>query len=414
MRQPAATGPVDEDLFVTVAQHQDTSPGVLEQRERMRCFRDVVAHPTWSIERQIEETLRVGCDRLCLETGLVARAISETRIEVLYRFPSDDEDGAAGDLRRRLCAHAFRAGRTLALDHASASPWRREPAVAEHHLEAYFGVPIRVAGRAFGSLCFFSREPRVRPFRACDFEYVELLGCWLGTMIERREAEQLRGRFIEEVMAAQERERQRIARELHDLAGQNLIGVLFRLRTLEASLPAAAAAEAETIRALIKDTLEDLKRLARGLHPIALDDLGLAPALSRLVAEIAEAHPLEVELDLGRRTSADPEEMPPAVAQAVYRIVQEGLTNVVKHAGARRARVELTGDGPWFRLTIEDDGCGFDDVLAESAARGLGLHGIRERLSQLGGTLAIEARPEAGARLVAKFPVRPLSRSSRP
>jgi signal transduction histidine kinase len=194
---------------------------------------------------------------------------------------------------------------------------------------------------------------------------------------------------VRRVIEAQELERKRLARELHDETGQALTSILLGLKPLEDALNGEARAKVGSLRELVVSTLQDVRRLAVELRPTALDDFGLAAALERLVA--------------GLREHGD-ERLAPEVETALYRIVQEALTNVVKHAGARHVGVVLTRRDGAVVAMVEDDGRGFD--TASARAEGLGLVGMRERAALVGGTLQIESGEGGGTTVVAQVPQR--------
>ena len=202
------------------------------------------------------------------------------------------------------------------------------------------------------------------------------------------------------VVAAQELERKRLARELHDETGQALTSILLGLGTLEnaASLDELHSS-AGALREMTVQTLQDVRRLAVELRPSALDDFGLVPATERLVESFREQTGLVVEFQ-ARLDGRLPDEL----ETTLYRIVQEALTNVMKHARARHVSVLLTRKGSTVAAIVEDDGRGFspDDPRGE----GLGLLGMRERLTLLDGTLSIESTPGGGTTIVAEAGLR--------
>jgi signal transduction histidine kinase len=201
---------------------------------------------------------------------------------------------------------------------------------------------------------------------------------------------------LRRVVAAQELERKRLARELHDETGQALTSVLLGLSGLE---EAQSLDEVRTRVGALKEmtvqTLQDVRRLAVELRPSALDDFGLVPALQRLVDGFREQTGLIVEFEA---RLAD--RLPDEVETALYRIVQEALTNVMKHAGARHVSVLVTLKPDAVVAIIEDDGRGF--ASGEEGAHGLGLLGMRERLALLDGTLTVESSPGLGTTIVAE------------
>lgn len=217
---------------------------------------------------------------------------------------------------------------------------------------------------------------------------------------ERKRLEEVRARLIEQVMTAQDQERGRIARELHDETGQSLTAVLVGLRAIEGSRTVAEAVElARNLREMAARTLIDVGRLARGLHPSVLDDLGLAVAVTRHVQEFARLHGIVQDTRI-EGLEADP--LLPLVQNTVYRVLQEAVTNVAKHADARHLSVRLVRDETAVELRVRDDGVGFEPGHDH---RGLGLRGMRERAALLGGTVQLESEPGKGTMITARFPV---------
>jgi signal transduction histidine kinase len=170
---------------------------------------------------------------------------------------------------------------------------------------------------------------------------------------------------------------------------------------------AEAAELAQRLRGVAAQTLDEVGRLSRGLHPSILDDLGLPAAVTRHAQEAARLHGLAVHVRI-EGLEADP--LPPLLQTTVYRVVQEALTNVARHAGARSMSVRLVRDEATVELRVQDDGIGFDPMVPVEAAAGdrrrLGLQGMRERAALLGGSLEVESQPGAGTTITAHFPVR--------
>jgi two-component system, NarL family, sensor histidine kinase UhpB len=209
------------------------------------------------------------------------------------------------------------------------------------------------------------------------------------------------------ILHAQEEERKRIARELHDETSQVLTSLLISLALVEESVcdDAARARIGET-RALAHQTLRAVRNISLDLRPSALDDLGLLPALRWYVKEYQQKCGIEVELT----ASGLRERLPADMETALYRIIQESLTNTAKHGHARHAWVTLTDDGQLMRATVRDDGKGFDAAATLRKPwqdRGLGLAGMMERAALLGGSVEIDSEPGAGALMIAMIPRAP-------
>jgi signal transduction histidine kinase len=203
---------------------------------------------------------------------------------------------------------------------------------------------------------------------------------------------------LRRAVAAQEAERRHLARELHDETGQALTSILLGLSALEDSeRDDAGRAAVANVRELVVRTLQGVRQLAVDLRPKILDDFGLVPALERLGETLAESSGIEIEF-----VSPVDARLPEETETALYRIVQEALTNVVKHADAQHVSILLTRQGGTVTVVVEDDGRGFDP--AATREEGFGLEGMRERVALLGGTIRIESRKGAGATLKVEVP----------
>jgi signal transduction histidine kinase len=212
-------------------------------------------------------------------------------------------------------------------------------------------------------------------------------------------------RLSAQVLSAQEDERRSIARELHDEVGQALTAIKVELALAERAIVAHAEAgpALHTVRDLTEGALQTVRDLSRLLHPAVLDDIGLAAALHAYVRDFRKRYDMEVEFQregLDLRLSADAE-------AAAYRIVQEALTNVARHARASTCRITLCGGDDVVAITVEDDGVGFDPVAQRNSATdpGLGLLGMRERATRLGGTCIVDSAPAAGTRVMVRLPL---------
>jgi two-component system NarL family sensor kinase len=208
---------------------------------------------------------------------------------------------------------------------------------------------------------------------------------------ERRRLEAILHTLPNRILEAQDSERQRIARELHDGVNQILGSIKFRLAHLESQLPAHAPALAEAIQ-LLERTLNEVRRISQNLRPQELDDFGLAPAIESLISEFQKRARVRVEFQRGPL----PRRLPEAVELALYRILQEALANVEKHAGATEVTVALLADEKFATLNVRDDGRGF--ATGENKG-GFGMITMRERATALGGVFSIQSRPGDGTEI---------------
>jgi signal transduction histidine kinase len=211
------------------------------------------------------------------------------------------------------------------------------------------------------------------------------------------EKERQRARLLSALLTAQEEERGRISRDLHDQIGQALTGLLLGL---DASIERPDPKELARLKELTSATLADVRRIALDLRPSVLDELGLEAAVRRFARDLHERHGLAVQVAIHLPRLAG------QVETVLYRVVQEALTNVVRHARAASVSVVATVSPRQVQLVVEDDGAGFDpDALAP--ADQVGLVGMQERLELLGGSLNVESAPGAGTTLYARIPRRP-------
>jgi len=208
-------------------------------------------------------------------------------------------------------------------------------------------------------------------------------------------------RLSRELVRAQESERKSLSRELHDEVGQSLTALRMELANLERlrSTPGGEFAHRlQDAKRLAEDTLAAVRKLAMGLRPAMLDDLGLGPALEWQGREFARhcGIPVDVQID------GDLDNLPEPHRTCVFRVVQEALTNCARHARARSVRVAVHGAKDFISVNVQDDGVGIDPATAR---RGMGLIGIEERARELGGTLVIDVRPGRGASLQVEIPL---------
>jgi PAS domain S-box-containing protein len=219
---------------------------------------------------------------------------------------------------------------------------------------------------------------------------------------EIKQAEAIRQLLLERVLSAQEEERRRVARELHDEAGQLLTSLLVGLRTLEHSQNLAdAKAQGDWLRAITIRAFDEVGRLARGLHPTVLDDHGLGVALSRYVEEFTATHGIAVYLTLGELDSIS---LPLAGQIGLYRILQEALTNVARHSGAKQVSIIFAGSAKALEVAVIDDGCGFDAEAVAISSHRLGIQSMRERAAMLGGTISFTSQVK-GTRILVQIPL---------
>jgi len=243
----------------------------------------------------------------------------------------------------------------------------------------------------------------------CAAEALLILGLLLTRANRRRAEEGLRegqlelGRLTGRLLQAQETERRRIALELHDDLNQSLALLAVDLDLLGQNPPVSGALLGERMHELsgrVKQLSSEVHELSHQLHPTKVEQLGLVVALRGLCGELSHTHGVDIDFtaeQVASTISAD-------TSLCLYRITQEALRNVIKHSGARHARVELRGRLDAISLRISDDGCGFDTGSSDSKG-GLGLVSMRERLRLVGGDIAILSRPSGGVQIDVRIPI---------
>jgi signal transduction histidine kinase len=370
--------------------------------------------------RQLESLNEVGnalSSELELEPllGIVARNLREllhARIVVIalpeaddggLRIAAADGEGATDATGLRLALTGSKAGRVLERSRSERVDEVVEDPEIDQRVARRLGVttglyaPLVVQGRAIGVVVAHDKLGADPRFGDEDVRLAELLASRAAMAVDL--AERVSRDVVRRVVEAQEQERALLARELHDETGQALTSILLGLKALEEDVTTEhGRASAAALRELVVSTLQDVRRLAVELRPAALDDFGLGPALERLVDTFAEKTGMAVRLDnrLGdERLDADLE-------TTLYRIVQEALTNVLKHADARRVTIALVHESGTITVVVADDGRGFD--AHESRPDALGLVGMRERAVLVGGRLSIESAPGDGTTLTVEVP----------
>ena len=214
--------------------------------------------------------------------------------------------------------------------------------------------------------------------------------------------EEIHRQLLKHEMLAREEERRRLARELHDESGQMLASLLAGLQTIErAKTLKAAKGKVAALRELTSSAIREMSRLAQDLHPIILDDLGLAVALKNYASGYSALHEIETEVSI---VGLDSKRLPEIVERGLYRIVQEALTNVARHAHAKSVSLFVNVEGERLIMTIIDDGSGFDAAELQSSGH-LGCQGMRERAVMLAGELTIESELGQGTRITVEVPL---------
>jgi signal transduction histidine kinase len=249
---------------------------------------------------------------------------------------------------------------------------------------------------------------RVRRSPVADRD-IARVGRTINLLLDGLTADRARLRLLaSQIIDAQDAERARIARELHDSTAQTLAALVFQLSALQrASADPAAAERLDLVHTMATGVLEEVRTLSHTVHPRVLDDLGLVAALEYLARQAREDGTLEVGVASDVRAG----EIPRPVAAVLYRVAQEALANVRRHSGASSVRISLTATPAAVTLEIVDDGVGFDVADAEARRPGMGLFSMRERVGLVDGAMAIDSAIGRGTRVTATVPLTHVSDS---
>ncbi len=354
-------------------------------------------------EIELPRLLKLICRRLRGLIGARVVTIALLAPDGTLRIEAADGVGADDILGLQLEHAGSKSGRVLERRRAErVDSLADDPEVdqqATRPLDARTGlyVPLITGARPIGVIVAHDQEGEDPRFGDDDLRLAETFAARAAVAVDL--SARVATDALRRVVEAQELERRRLARELHDQTGQELTSVLLGLKAVEEANSDADRTEAlAAVREQVVETLHDVRRLAVELRPKALDDFGLVPALERLRDTFAEQTGMRVDLESRVRGR-----LPTDVETALYRIVQEALTNIVKHAQASAVSIVLARQGGTVTALIEDDGRGFSPV---GNGEGLGLLGMGERLALLGGKLKVESSPGAGTTIVAEVPLR--------
>lgn len=296
-----------------------------------------------------------------------------------------------------------------------------------HHppMRTFLGVPVGRGGRRYGNL-YLTEKAHGRQFDKADEALVVAFAAFAVVAIESaqlvqaerssadaiadltaaKERAAFKREMLGEILNAQEEERARVSRDLHDDIGQALTSVLLGLRLVESSLASDevmledARKRTDDVRHLVADALGRTRKLAFDLRPTVLDDVGLLPALERLAKDMTARGGTIVAV----ATHGFADRLPPEIETVVYRVVQEALTNVTRHSGAATASITVIVADDRVRALVEDDGLGFKPNTVPIRGH-LGLKGMAERADLVGGTLELSSSPGSGTTVLLELPL---------
>lgn len=287
---------------------------------------------------------------------------------------------------------------------------RRARALRKENLNTLVHVPLTAKGFTLGSMCIGTCEPR--EFTPEDQELLKAIGNQIAVAIENarlfaevQHKEQIRGELFKSTINAQEDERKRIARDLHDDTSQALAALIYSTEEiLEMSNLSEIRERLIDVRDLAQHTLDGVHKVIFDLRPTMLDHLGLVPALRWLAKSWLEPRGIRTNIEV----NSDQRRLPPELETAIFRVLQEAIINIARHSAARNVLVWLRFRDYHIHIGVEDDGVGFDLANAsdgQDQVRGLGLLGMEERIALLGGELEINSAPGNGTQIHLRVPL---------
>lgn len=309
------------------------------------------------------------------------------------------------------CYQVLHHGQTLMVNDVSQCPVLGEDVMMES-IGGFVSVPLKSKDRTLGIMNIAGTDEH--SFTESDFRILNAIGSYIGLAVENsilyeeaKQKEQLRGQLLSRVINAQEEERKRIARELHDEWGQTLTGLMMSIESLEGMVSAQRSPFREKLKnakSLIVRVLGDVRRLTLDLRPSLLDDLGLVAAIRAYLRTHLEDKGIQVDFE----NKGLKGHLAPVVETALFRIIQEAVHNITKHAEAHQVKIHIEARADKITATVEDDGKGFDLESVFSSKIGtqsLGLLGIQERVALLGGTFSIKSKAGQGTKLMVTIPL---------
>jgi signal transduction histidine kinase len=267
-------------------------------------------------------------------------------------------------------------------------------------IKAGLAIPVLASGETIAVIAFFLLEERAKDRHLIHL--VSAVAAQLGGIIRRRVAEEALKRSRYE-LEAESRERKRVGRELHDGVTQLLSTTLFRLRGLKEGGGNDTAQKTARVEALLEQAIREVRRISTNLDPGILEELGLCAALRTLGRDLEE----RIDQSVVVSCQELPPEVPRELSWTIYRILQEGVQNIEKHAGATSVRLTLGWQRPWLRATLRDNGRGFAPAktsLGREWQSTRGLRNMKERAAQVGGSLSIRSSPGEGSLIALRIP----------
>jgi signal transduction histidine kinase len=368
---------------------------------------ELSAHSLTSV---LERVLAITTNTFKAKVGLILLLDPETstlRVNAAVGLEKGDlDDQLSIDLGRGFSGKIAETGEPAMLPDLSNSTGLLNP-ILRNHAQALWGMPLKTADRVIGVLLIgFERPYQWLP---TERDLLRAISDRSALAIDRtrimdalREREMRIAELSGHLLKAQEEERKRISRELHDETGQALMVIRLYLGMMESTVSGRAAkAKIHELLDVVDRTIEGIRRIIARLSPLVLQELGMVAAIRKEAKDLARNTGVKTRVlvadDVGR--------LAPEIETAIYRVVQEALHNVAKHAQAKSAGVQVTREDDSIRVLVEDDGVGISGAASTSPQRRtFGLAGMRERISALRGTIRVSSRKSQGTRIAVNVP----------
>jgi PAS domain S-box-containing protein len=416
MRDPAGRVTRVIELIRDVTAEKDLEEALVRRNEQLSILNAVAT--TVSLSLDLEDILGRALDEVLRLTEVDAGAIFLKEemlggLELLaYRGLSEE----AARLASRLgmldgsCGGVMEVGQVVVVPDLSRYRGQRAESLKRENLSTLVHVPLMVKDHTLGSMCVGTC--RQREFDLEEQELLTAIGSQIAVAVENtrlyaevQHKERIRGELLKKVITAQEEERKRIARELHDDTSQALTALLYSAEeAMDMDDPAEMKGVLNRMRGLAVCTLDGVHKLIFDLRPTMLDHLGLVPALRWFVQSRLGPAGVRVKIE----ETSESRRLPSEVETALFRVVQEAITNIARHSAARNVHISFHFDDGRTAVVVRDDGIGFDVVemaLSPDSGRGLGLMGMQERVELLGGELEIDTAPGYGTQIRICVPI---------
>jgi len=401
------------NVLVDVTKQQHTQTALKKSEQAIRTLYEVTSAQDLTFDEKIRALLKLGCQHFGLPLGtLTKRVEDQLEVEYLHALDTTWTEHMLIPICESFCGLTLERPEPLVCEHVKYSKWKSLPAYKALGLEAYIGTRVITGDHIYGSLCFLDHQPYPGTFSHSTIDFLQLMARWIGSELERKHAEQAlhqandRLRTLsQQLLTVQETERHQLARDLHDEIGQTLTAVKLNLQSLQhKQVPAEPPGVLVDSLDILDHMLKHVRELSLDLRPSMLDDLGLVSAVRWLVNRQAERVGWTTTIRIEEGLPALPQEF----ATASFRVVQEALTNITRHAQASNVHVELHTDEKEIELHITDDGIGFDsvNVMGQNATgQAFGLLSMHERVRFLKGRLTIISQRGKGTKILAKLPL---------